>query len=224
MNISVRGIGWITNHEYGCVRTGIHGDRKAAGGIDAVMKSDFFSYPVKNHGRFDPVSKMTCSAVALALMDAAIEYAPGRKQDIGIVGTNGAGSLRSDIEYFRDYLDSGRTLSRGNLFIYTLPSSPLGEAAIHFGLLGPLLYVAGTANSLSMALDAARDMLLAGESPIMLAGRADADDAVYLVLDAGTGADTAAFIGFDEARNVAETCSDAGGLIKKYRLSNAGKG
>src|SRR5574341_404414 len=135
MIISIRGIGWITKGEYGCVRTGVHRDHDAAEGLDAVMKSDIFSYPVKNYGRFDPVSKMSCTAVALALKDADIVYAAGRKQDIGIIGTNAEGSLRSDIEYFRDYLAGGRKLSRANLFIYTLPSSPLGEAAIHFGLL-----------------------------------------------------------------------------------------
>ena len=63
------------------------------------------------------------------------------------------GSLQSDLEYFRDYLEGGRTLSRGNLFIYTLPSSPLGEAAIHFGLLGPLLYAASEGNALTAVLD-----------------------------------------------------------------------
>jgi len=42
---------------------------------------------------------------------------------------------------FLDYVQAGRKLGRGSLFIYTLPSSPLAEAAIHFGLQGPVLYI-----------------------------------------------------------------------------------
>jgi hypothetical protein len=56
----------------------------------------------------------------------------------------------------------------------------------------------------------------------MLAGRADADEAVYLVLDAG--ADSADVLGFVEARNLAETCSDTAELAHNYKLAYAGKG
>jgi 3-oxoacyl-[acyl-carrier-protein] synthase II len=224
MIISIRGIGWITSKEYGCARTGVRQGFAAAGGNAALLNKAILTSPVKNFGRFDRVSKMTCYSIGLALRDAGIEYSSTRKQDIGIIGTNAEGSLRSDIEYFRDYLAGGRKLSRGNLFIYTLPSSPLGEAAIHFGLLGPLLYVTGTDTVLTMALDAAKEMLLAREAPIMLAGRADDDEAVYFVLGAGPGADTASFLGFAEARNLAETCSDAAELAHNYQLAYAGKG
>jgi 3-oxoacyl-[acyl-carrier-protein] synthase II len=224
MRISVRGIGWIANHEYGCVRTRIRRDRGTAAGFDTVLKNEIFAYPVKNYGRFDSVSKMTCIAVALALKDAGISYAAGRKQDIGIVGTNGAGSLRADIEYFRDYLAGGRKLSRGNLFIYTLPSSPLGEAAIHFGLLGPLLYVAGTGNALVPAIDAAKEMLLSSGAPIMLAGRADEDEAAFLVMDAGSGDHAAAPVELDDCRSVVQTCSSTLELAQRCHLTFAGKG
>jgi 3-oxoacyl-[acyl-carrier-protein] synthase II len=86
------------------------------------------------------------------MKDAGFSCIPQKKQDIGIVGASDSGSMQSDIDYFKDYLDCGRTLSRGNLFIYTLPSSPLGEAAIHFGLQGPLLYAASAENPLMTAL------------------------------------------------------------------------
>ncbi|MGQ9499188.1 MAG: hypothetical protein ACUVQ6_02265 [Dissulfurimicrobium sp.] len=61
--------------------------------------------------------------------------------------------------YFRDYLDSGRRLARGALFIYTFPSSLLGEAAIHFGLKGPLFRVSVPGGGLSIAVSMAADML-----------------------------------------------------------------
>ena len=56
--------------------------------------------------------------------------------------------------YFQDYVSGGRKLGRGNLFIYTLPTSPAAEAAIHFGLAGPLLYVG---RSVSAPVDALQD-------------------------------------------------------------------
>ncbi len=148
----------------------------------ALPGKEIFSYPVKNFGRLDNISRLTCYAVALALKDAGIKYSMYHKHDIGIICTNKSGSLQSDILYFRDYLDSGRTLSRGNLFIYTLPSSPLGEAAIHFGLQGPLLYVTAADKPLQAALDTASEMILLDESPAMLAGMAEEDEAVYFVL------------------------------------------
>jgi len=132
MTISVRGIGWLTKEGYGCVRSELRQAYELGEGAHTLVKRDIFSHPFKNFARLDAISRMTAYAVSLALQDGGIEYSPIRKQDIGIVGTSAEGSLRSDIEYFRDYLESGRTLSRGNLFIYTLPSSPLGEAAIHF--------------------------------------------------------------------------------------------
>lgn len=60
---------------------------------------------------------------------------------MGLIGTNRAGSLEANRLYFSDYLQAGRVLARGNLFVYTLPSSPLAEAAIHFGFQGPMLYM-----------------------------------------------------------------------------------
>ncbi len=177
MVISVRGIGWLNQEEYGCLRT-----RKRHSCTDGEPGKELFSYPVKYFGRFDRTSRMTCYAVALALQDAGIGYGHHQKQDIGIIGTSATGSLGSDRRYFKDYIDSGRTLSRGNLFIYTLPSSPLGEAAIHFGLQGPLLYTATHAAPLSAAIGMAVESICADESAIMLAGKIEEHEAVFFVV------------------------------------------
>ncbi len=178
--ISINGIGWLNKEEYGCImkRRRVHYKDKT------LLRKKIFSIPFKNFGRLDNVSRMTCYTVALALKDAGIEYSLNRKQDIGIIGTNTSGSLQSDIDYFKDYLESGRTLSRGNLFIYTLPSSPLGEAAIHHGLQGPLLYIASPDKSLLSVLSRASEMILLDEAPTMLAGMTEEDCAVYFVLKA----------------------------------------
>ncbi len=93
--------------------------------------------PVRDFGRMDTVSKMTVAAVALALYDASFS---GLNSGIGIIGTSNTGSHSTNKEFFKDYVDSGRNMARGNLFVYTLPSAALASAAIVFGLEGPLFF------------------------------------------------------------------------------------
>jgi 3-oxoacyl-[acyl-carrier-protein] synthase II len=188
MSVSVLGMGWLTREGFGCGRSGRRQSFAAVEDRGALLKKGIFPHPFRNFGRMDAVSKTTAYAVALALRDAGVEYAPDRKQDIGLIGTCGEGSLATDREYFRDYIDGGRTLSRGNLFIYTLPSSPLGESAIHFGLQGPLLYVATAGHSLQPLLELAASMVAAREAAMMIAGIAEEEEAVFFVLGAGEGA------------------------------------
>ena len=198
--ISITGIGWIGGEEYGCILKEIKEPYK-----DGVFpKNKIFPYSYKNIGRLDHVSRMTCAAVALALQDAGIECSPELKHDAGIISTNASGSFDTDMLYFRDYLDSGRTLSRGNLFIYTLPSSPSGEAAIYFGLQGPLLYIAGKNNSMFNAMKTAAEMLLNKEASVMLAGTSETDHAIYFVLkeECKTGEDV--LCSYDDAVKVLE--------------------
>lgn len=224
MKIMVRGIGWLTREGYGCVRSELRHAYETDEGVHALPKKDIFSHPFKNFGRLDTISRMTAYAVSLALQDAGIEYSPLRRQDIGIVGTNAEGSLQSDKEYFRDYLEGGRTLSRGNLFIYTLPSSPIGEAAIHFGLLGPVVYAASESNALTSVLDMAADMLLADEAPVMLVGKAEADEAVFFVLERDPGQDRPALCALAAARAFVETNPGVAGLVQKFSSIAARKG
>lgn len=213
--ISILGIGWLTKDGFGCVRTGFRHVYEAGKGPSALAKNDIFSHPFKNFGRLDAISKMTAYAVSLALRDAGIEYSPTQKQDIGIIGTNASGSLKSDIEYFTDYIRSGRTLSRGNLFIYTLPSSPLGESAIHFGFLGPLLYAARPDASLIAILDTAEEMVLAGETTMMVAGRAEEDEAIFFIA-AGTESGAAVVCSVSECRSIIGSATDIAEMVQKF--------
>jgi hypothetical protein len=214
--ISVLGIGWLTKAGYGRIRTGTGHSYDAGEDTHALAKKDVFSHPFKNFGRLDAVSKITAYGVSLALQDAGIAYSPLQKQDIGIIGTNASGSLRSDIEYFMDYVRSGRTLSRGNLFIYTLPSSPLGESAIHFGFLGPLLYAARPDASLIAILDTAEEMLLAGETTMMVAGRAEEDEAIFFILAAGTENSAAVVCSVSECRSIIGSTTDIAEMVQKF--------
>ena len=175
------GIGWINKEEYMCVMKRLRVRYKDTTSFDGLSKKGIFSYPFKNFGRLDDVSKMVCYSTALALKDADESYSPDHKRDMGIIGTNTDGSLQSDIDYFKDYVDCDRKLSRGNLFIYTLPTSPLAEAAIHFGLQGPLLYMTAEKAKLPLVIRTAEDMLRLEESQSVLVGINNKDEAMYFV-------------------------------------------
>jgi len=181
--IAVTGIGWLNQKEYGCV---IGKVEKHHEGLDSLYSSfkrkSLFSYPVKNFSRFDTISKMTCLCAALALKDAGISYSAGQKKDIGIFGANEAGCLESNLNYFQDYISSGRILARGNLFIYTLPSIPLAEASIHFGLSGPLLHMFFNEKRIPSLLSFAGDSIAGGETPSILAVGAEEKNAICFVL------------------------------------------
>lgn len=182
MMVNVSGIGWISETEYGCAGRRIRGRYAEGPSGGEIPRDEIFSHPFRNFGRLDDISRMTCCAAALALKDAGVEYGPEVKQDTGIIGTNRTGSLQTDVAYFRDYIAGGRKLGRGNLFIYTLPSSPLGEAAIHLGLRGPLMYTADANASIGFVIKTAADMIQRGEAEAMLAGFAEEKEAVYFML------------------------------------------
>ena len=177
---------------------------KDATSFDGLSRKDIFSYPFKNFGRFDADSKLVCYAVALALKDAGDTYAPDMKKDVGIIGTNADGSLQSDIDYFKDYVDCGRKLSRGNLFIYTLSTSPLAEAAIHFGFQGPLLYMTSGGASLHLVIRTAEEMLMMNETQSVLAGVNNRDEAMYFVLKKDPGPECPVLCDVQEAVSATE--------------------
>ncbi|NQU73259.1 MAG: hypothetical protein HQ547_00925, partial [Candidatus Omnitrophica bacterium] len=142
-DISVnKGCGWVKENICGCVgksRKWQYTDQRSL--YTQLLKDNVLSYPIDNFGRFNQDSRMVIFSIALALYDAGGHYVRGEKQDVGIVGTSPDGALTTNLSYFQDYVKAGRKLGRGNFFIYTLPSSPLAEAAIHFGLCGPLAYI-----------------------------------------------------------------------------------
>ena len=145
--------------------------------LSSVQKKQFWSYEspkhlhrclkengivqdsIKDFGRLDVLSKMTIASVALALYDASFSFSDDAG-DIGIIGTGDSGSLASNMDFFKDYVDSGRKMGRGNLFVYTLPSTSLAAASIAFGFRGPLFY--------EMYADFSEDKLLENAGKIML--------------------------------------------------------
>ena len=171
MNISVtKGCGWIKEAQCGCAEKGLEWKFTDFRSLCAqLLKDNVLSYPIENFARFDRASKFVTLSVALALYDAGINYAKDKKQNTGILGMSPDGAFDSSLAYFKDYVEAGRKLGRGNLFIYTLPSSPLAEAAIHFGLQGPLAYIRNSEKPKERLLAQAQLMIENKEAQVMLA-------------------------------------------------------
>jgi 3-oxoacyl-[acyl-carrier-protein] synthase II len=222
MTISVRGIGWLAKTGYGSVGLGLHHQFLEGEGIHSLVKLGIFSQPFRNFGRLDVMSRMTVSVVALAMQDAGVKYSLANKQDIGIIGTSCEGSLKSDIDYFRDYIENGRTLSRANLFIYTLPSSALGEAAIHFGLSGPLLHGNDEGDSFAEFLDMAAEIVAAREADRMLVGKIVEEEALYFVID--DKQEESALCSLIEVRSIVESTPDISGILRQLSILKVKKG
>ena len=185
-SIMIGGIGWLDGSGWGCVLSG----RREAGAAacNALWKRrDVFETPVRNLGRFDGATRLTVAACGLALADAAACGFARPARGIGLVISNREGSLQANLAYFRDYLQAGRTLARGNLFIYTLPSSPLAEASIYFGFDGPMFYAGFTAGLTENLIGTARAMMSAG-APGVMAVRGDESGAVAFLLGREAGA------------------------------------
>lgn len=182
MSIVVQGIGWVTETGFGMTGRGSGHTLREGESLCAAVREQVLRRPMKNLGRLDQLSLLTVTAVSLALEDADVESSPAERQEIGIVATNAEGSSRTDSDYFRDYVENGRRMSRANLFIYTLPSSSMGEAAIHFGLTGPILYTTDGESSLAIPLATAAALMVDGSAPCMLAGKVWQDGALYLFL------------------------------------------
>lgn len=183
----IKGCGWIKDGEWGVSeKKGLQGKCSNLLSLYAqLLKDSLFAYPVKSFARFDEHSRLVTLSVALALHDAGITYAEGKKKDIGLLGTNPDGALATNLAYFRDYIEHGRKLARGNLFIYTLPTSPLAEAAIHFGLQGPLLYLRDPEKPEERLLAHAELMIRNKEARTLLAVVFDSTNAVCQVLSEG---------------------------------------
>ena len=81
--------------------------------------------------------KKTVAATALALFDTSSKIP---NHNIGIIGSNETGSLTSNFNYYKDFVDSGRKMGRGNLFVYTLPTASISAASIAFGFKAPVFF------------------------------------------------------------------------------------
>lgn len=178
----IKGIGWITQKKYGCKKRRFQKGYADLKSLSTQLQPEIFKYPVANFLRFDKISKLATISIALALYDAKMSYAKGKKQEICLLGSNSNAALEANLAYFNDYITNGKILARGNLFIYTLPSSPLAEAAIHFGLTGKLLYLGFSKNNEKESLEYALNMLKTEPVKNIILVNASSDAATSYVL------------------------------------------
>ena len=135
--------------------------------VDAAATPEETDSLPRNFNRFGPDVRRAYFAVRRAL--AAAGLTPEDKR-IGLIACDRAGSERANWAYFADYVNSGRTLARGQMFAYTLPTSIAAECAIACRLTGPLLSVAAADGSVRAADQAARGLLAdgAGQAVVLL--------------------------------------------------------
>ncbi|NLF61019.1 MAG: hypothetical protein GX574_07675 [Lentisphaerae bacterium] len=82
-------------------------------------------------------------AILVAIL-AAIDCGPQWRPDAtALLGWNGEGCAAENALFWQDYVANGRTQGRGALFVPTLCSIPLCEAAITLGIHGPAAYLHG---------------------------------------------------------------------------------
>ena len=215
MNV-ITGIGWINDREYGCVRRHLRKSYPDVKSLRSELQEEsVFLYPVKGFGKYDRVSQITCCVAALAFYDAGMSYSEDRKRDIGILGTNSDGCLQSNLDFFNDFVKNGRTLGRANLFVYTLPSIPVAEAAIYFKCQGPLLYMGYSREPVASLLRQSDRMILRGETTAMVAVRASEEDAQCFILRRRDDVSTESVLALEEVIEAANRTPSPGEMIEE---------
>jgi hypothetical protein len=107
------------------------------------------------------------------------------------IGTS-SGCYTPDVEFQKELDLKGKALGSPSLFVYTLPTAPVGEVGIALGANGPGFTVDAGAASALTAVSLAADEVASGRAPAMLAG----------VYEWGTGADFAAFFLIEPAGGI----------------------
>jgi len=121
----------------------------AAAGI--VTEADLSTAKMGSRfGRMDLLSQLAL----LAVERLGINFEKMDRSRIGVCLAVSAGSLPTDIEYWKGRKEIGGPSP--TLFAYTLPSSAIGEIAIRYRLTGPNLCFVGTDATL---LPEARDLI-----------------------------------------------------------------
>jgi len=176
----ITGVGWVTVSGMGRGRER-NDFAMTEGRLPRITRKSVFDRPHKHFGRMDEFSKLGLAAVAFALKDAGL-YEWSEKRDVGIVASTVYGCLHTDIDYFDTVIPENGESASPVLFSYTLPNSPLGEAARHFGLTGACYVINEQQPSGIESLYAAIDGIEFNEFEKVLAGVCDTGCPPYVSL------------------------------------------
>ncbi len=139
---------------------------------------------VKYYARMTTETRYCLCAASVAMKEMGWD---GGEREIGLLSAGSDGCAKANEEYFRDYVANGRTLGRGNLFIYTLPTSALGEVAIALSLRGPSACVYENGRPLGAMVRHAQEIIADREADKMLVLWSDPEAAVCLAVDGQAG-------------------------------------
>lgn len=161
--IFINGISWIIKNNAGTVfkkyKTYFDNSKVLH---NILFENSIVNNKIKNFGRFNITAQNYCNSVAMAFHDAGISRnSNDKKIDISVIGSGNNGATEDNLAYFKDYVESGRNIARGNLFVYTLPTSPLGEVAIAYKLKGQIQYIGLYKNIISNTLKLVNNMFAA---------------------------------------------------------------
>ncbi|HBJ96819.1 MAG TPA: hypothetical protein DDZ11_10555, partial [Lentisphaeria bacterium] len=105
-------------------------------------------------------AKVHLIAASAAMYDAG----QPRGGNLAVLSCGREGSHEQNLAYYHDYMEFGRTLGRGHLFVGTIPTTAMCEAAILLEAHGPAYYL-DTAGDLNKLLEEV-ELLLADDETI----------------------------------------------------------
>jgi 3-oxoacyl-(acyl-carrier-protein) synthase len=184
----IRAVCWFCADHYGVFTPA--GGSWQKGSPRAAVASDVLALvgrPVNYYSRMTTEARYCLCAASVALGATPWRNSADsvNEPEIGLLSGSADGCLAADQEYFRDYVAEGRSLGRGNLFIYTLPTSVLGELAIVLSLTGPSLFIHEPAQPLPSLVRRAQQLIADGEADAMLALWSDSSAAVCFAVENG---------------------------------------
>jgi 3-oxoacyl-(acyl-carrier-protein) synthase len=161
----VHSASYLTPEGFGNNRKGAQPWRAEDGASETPMDpsrvawSSLFSSSCPRFGRMDLLSRLGLMAVELL----GVEFAAMSEEDrdeVGVALMTPSGSLSTDIDFLKEISPS--------TFIYTLPSSVIGEICIRHRLRGPVLCLTSDAVSGRSIVDEAAERIRLGEARSML--------------------------------------------------------
>ena len=205
MNATIATIGAAWVNRDSCGATGVAESRDyPVSGVELLSgRKELVAGPIKNFGRFPRCVKDICAACALALRAAGIVPGSGRANRTGILAAGFDEVMAVNKEYFTDYVAGGRVMGRGNLFIYTTPSSLLAEASILLGLAGPMASVEADAAPCAELLRSAAETIRGGQAEAVACLWQDSETTLCLL--AGPRPEAQGIIELDDAIRSAAT-------------------
>ncbi len=173
MSARITGLGWVT--AVGCGRGRTDGSPLWQAGEPQPPTSVLQNLRGGSRfGRLDLFSQIGVAAVSLALEDAghldgAASSGNDKNLNIGLICATTSSCERTDHNFYKTVQDNPRLASPG-LFVYTLATSFLGEAALRFAINGTSLALIEPQPCGSDALHLGLEQLCFGDEDVVIVG------------------------------------------------------